>query len=71
MAIKHLSDSLKDNPKTTFLLAREYYKLGKHDIADSIERGYKVNQLKEYKYHFAILKELNKGADINSLEAQL
>ena len=33
LAIKHLSDSLKDNPKTTFLLAREYYKLGKHDIA--------------------------------------
>ena len=34
LAIKHLSDSLKDNPKTTFLLAREYYKLGKHDIAE-------------------------------------
>ncbi|WP_242220355.1 Rap family tetratricopeptide repeat protein [Bacillus cereus group sp. BfR-BA-01380] len=69
LAVKHLRESLKDNPKTLFLLAREYYKLGKNEIAaEIIEQGCKLNNLEEYKYHFNILKELNKKADVKEIE---
>ncbi|KFN14404.1 MULTISPECIES: Rap family tetratricopeptide repeat protein [Bacillus] len=69
LAIKYLKDSLKNNPKTMFLLAREYYKLGENFLAaDLIEQGYNLTKLKEYKCHFAILRELNKGAEIEELE---
>ncbi|MGI8282561.1 hypothetical protein AB2568_030190 [Bacillus mycoides] len=69
LAIKYLKDSLKDNTKTMFLLAREYYRLGENILAaDLIEQGYKLTRLKEYKCHFAILRELNKGVEIQELE---
>ncbi|MEC3020354.1 tetratricopeptide repeat protein [Bacillus cereus] len=70
LAIKYLGDSLKNNPKTMFLLAREYYKLGENEIAAGIiEQGIKVNQLKEYMCHFSILKALNeKTLKIEKLE---
>ncbi|KFM95049.1 hypothetical protein D0U04_27445 [Bacillus clarus] len=69
LAIKYLKDSIKNNPKTMFLLAREYYKLGENLLAaDLIEQGYNLTKLKEYKCHFAILRELNKEAEIEELE---
>lgn len=69
LAIKYLKDSLKNNPKTMFLLAREYYKLGDNFLAANlIDQGYNLTTLKEYKCHFAILRELNKKAKVEELE---
>lgn len=69
LAIKYLKDSLNNNPKTMFLLAREYYKLGDNFLAANlIDQGYNLTTLKEYKCHFAILRELNREAKVEELE---
>ncbi|GAB6456086.1 tetratricopeptide repeat protein [Bacillus luti] len=68
LAVKYLSDSLKDNLKTVFLLAREYYKMGhREEVNQLILKGYDLCN-EEYQHHFNILKELNEPSSIENLE---
>ena len=75
VSIRHLEHVLEDHfyeQKTTFLLAREHYKLGEKTTAqDYIEQGleicHKLND-SEYIYHLNILNELNSNASTESLQ---
>ncbi|GAB6561868.1 tetratricopeptide repeat protein [Bacillus cereus] len=68
LAVKYLSDSLRDNLKTVFLLAREHYKMGHRDeVNQLILKGYDLCN-EEYQHHFNILKELNEPSSIENLE---
>lgn len=68
LAIKHLEDSLENNAKTMFLLAREHFKLGYNHIANEyIENGYKISDLC-YRHHFQILRALHNYAPQEELE---
>lgn len=68
LAIKHLEESLENNAKTMFLLAREHFKLGHNHIANEyIENGYKISDLC-YRHHFQILKVVHNYAPKEELE---
>lgn len=68
LAIKHLEDSLENNAKTMFLLAREHFKLGNHDIANEyIVKGYKISDVC-YRHHFEITRALHNNAPQAELE---
>lgn len=68
LAVKYLSDSLKDNLKTVFLLAREHYKMGhREEVNQLILKGYDLCN-EEYRHHFNILRELNEPNSIENLE---
>lgn len=75
LAIRHASEVTKKQPKlfkALFVEAREYYKLGKYQLAkDLIEKGLntctELNK-KEFQYRFMILKELNDKASTLALE---
>ncbi|MBR9672747.1 hypothetical protein CWB34_14295 [Bacillus cereus] len=68
LAIKHLEDSLENNAKTMFLLAREHFKLGYSHIANEyIEDGYKISDLC-YRHHFRILKAVHNYVPQEELE---
>ncbi|MFJ8528394.1 tetratricopeptide repeat protein [Bacillus sp. NPDC094106] len=75
LAIRHLSEVSEKIPnhfKAIFLQAREYYKLKEGNIAEElIEKGTLIcNGLgnEEYKWHFAVLRELNTGTSIEETE---
>ena len=71
LAIKHLEDSLENNAKTMFLLAREHFKLGYSHIANEyIENGYKISDLC-YRHHFRILKAVHNYVPQEELEMWL
>ncbi|MDA2480195.1 tetratricopeptide repeat protein [Bacillus cereus group sp. Bce025] len=68
LAIKHLEESLENNAKTMFLLAREHFKLGhNHNANEYIENGYKISDLC-YRHHFQILKAVHNYAPQEELE---
>ncbi|WP_336769679.1 hypothetical protein [Bacillus bombysepticus] len=68
LAVKYLSDSLRDNLKTVFLLAREHYKMGhREEVNQLILKGYELCN-EEYRHHFNILKELNEPVSLENLE---
>ncbi|MCV5791791.1 tetratricopeptide repeat protein, partial [Escherichia coli] len=68
LAIKHLEDSLENNARTMFLLAREHFKLGHNPIANEyIENGYKISDV-SYRHHFQILKAVHNYAPQEELE---
>ncbi|MBY6036798.1 tetratricopeptide repeat protein [Fictibacillus nanhaiensis] len=74
-AITHLKNAFEDEGsdyKTTFLIAREYLKLGDRDVADEwISRGSKIAgelQNEEYEHHFAILRVFNHLSHPEQLE---
>ncbi|WP_242221565.1 Rap family tetratricopeptide repeat protein [Bacillus cereus group sp. BfR-BA-01380] len=75
LAIRHISEVTKNNPKhfkALFVEAREYYKLGEYQIADEIiKRGLNIClelHNKELQHHFMILKELNNQVSASTLE---
>ena len=71
LAIQYLSESFEDEEtdyKTMFLLAREYFKIGSIDHAETyIQKGLKVCD-EEYMHHFNILKSMNDKSPIEQLE---
>lgn len=68
LAVKHLENSLENNFKTMFLLAREHFKLGKHTIANEyIEQGYKLSDV-GYRHHFEILRALHNKVPLEEFE---
>lgn len=68
LAINYLSDSLKENLKTVYLLAREYQKIGLVEKAkENIKKGYELCD-EEYKYHFDILQELNEPTSMKKFD---
>ncbi|MFC3783132.1 Rap family tetratricopeptide repeat protein [Bacillus chungangensis] len=70
LAIRYLSESFNvgEKYKTSFLLAREHYKIGnKKEATTYIEKGLKACN-KEYIHHFNILKALNDQIPIDQLE---
>ncbi|MFJ8530031.1 hypothetical protein [Bacillus sp. NPDC094106] len=81
LAVRHLLEVIKSDSfsltelplvKAKYLLAREYFKLGKKETVGEIIRegqkicGYLGN--KEYEYHFKILDTMNNGSSIEILE---
>ncbi|CAM4193815.1 histidine kinase [Bacillus manliponensis] len=78
LAIRHLSEVTEKVPhhfKAIFLQAREHYKLAETNIAQElIEKGVKVChnlENEEYIYHFNILRSLNEGKPIESVENEI
>lgn len=68
LAIPYLLEAVKNNPKTMFLLAREYNKLGMNQKAqDLISEGMKSCD-EEYKHHFSILKAVATAYPVDRLE---
>ena len=70
LAIQYLSASIKEQKhyKTMFLLAREYFKVGKiKDARVYIEKGLKICD-KEYMHHFKILKEIVDQSSVEQME---
>ncbi|PFE05270.1 hypothetical protein COE15_05630 [Bacillus cereus] len=75
LAIRHLSEvtsNLSKHYKAAFLQAREHYKLGEYNAANTlIEQGITAcSQVenKEYIHRFSILKEMNNKSDSLTLE---
>nr|WP_275583709.1 tetratricopeptide repeat protein [Priestia taiwanensis] len=70
IAIRHFNETIEDYKydRTTYLLAREHFKLNNlEEVEKYIEKGLKSCN-KEYRHHFLILKAKSSSFDVQELE---